>query len=154
MDHLFINVHDETLETFRQRDPALRFGLDGTRYAGAIGFNWPELLKSINYVACYSEPVQAEIIRDYQSDDCKSSSAVGYDTHDKDELWAYMRSWWDLIRGLRSVFYYASSGFRGNKPSPFHRYGLVAEDLDYSHSGEIHINEIKEIKKGIDSVLK
>ena len=153
MDHLFIAVHGKTMNALTNRNATLRFGLDGTRYAGAIGFDWPRLLANVNDVVCYNEPVQAEVIRDYKSADCRASSFIGYDTHDKDELWATSRSWLDLIRGLNGVNYYAASGCRAAKSSPHHRFGLVAEDLRLSHSGTIHAREIGEIRQGVGTLI-
>ena len=153
MDDLFARVHGETVTSFAERDEGLRFGLDGTRYAGAIGFDWPKLLANVNDIVCYNEPVQAEVIRDYQRPGMHSASFVGYDTHDKDELWATSRSWLDLIRGLKGISYYASSGYRAGKTVPHHRFGLVAEDLRLSHSGAIHAREVAEIRRGIDALI-
>jgi len=154
MDHLFIDIHTRTRDALREINPELRFGLEGTRYAGMIGFDWPKFLENINFISCYNEPVQAEVIRTYHTRDSHTGSWVGgYDTHDQDELWAYMRSWRDLIRGLNGIFYYDAAGFRARKTSPFHRFGLVAEDLRLSHGGEIHSAQIKEIRKGIDKLI-
>ena len=153
MDHLFINVHGQTMQALAKSHPGTRFGLDGTRFAGAIGFNWPKLLRNVNDIVCYNESVQAEVIRDYASKETHTASFVGYDTHDTDELWSYMRSWRDLIRGLKGVNYYAASGYRGAKTAPHHRFGLVAEDLQLSHSGKIHSEQIKQIKKGIGPLI-
>ncbi len=62
MDKLFADIHGATLESLQERDSKFRFGIEGTRYAGAIGFDWPYLLEKVNYVTCYDEPVQAEVI--------------------------------------------------------------------------------------------
>jgi hypothetical protein len=153
MDKLFADIHGETLRAVQQLDRRYRFGIEGTRYAGMIGFDWPYLLKNVNYVTCYDEPVQAEIIRSYQGADCRTASWVGYDTHDRDELWAYMRPWINLIRGLSGISYYESSGYRGHKDWPHHRFGLVAEDLRLSNSGRIYAGEVAAIGKGIGRLI-